>query len=65
LARNSVVVASADLSAGERRRIARIGAVLLLRPFSLVTLLSIVFDMVAPAHGPVGLVAKTRLNYGL
>src|SRR5881394_1983967 len=52
LIRRTVVTASAELGADDRRRIASIGAVLLLRPFSVVTLLSIVSDMMASSIGP-------------
>jgi DNA-binding response OmpR family regulator len=65
VARQTVVMASADLGGDERRRIASIGALLLLRPFSLVTLLSVVSDMMAPSPGPVGFKVQKRLSYGL
>ena len=47
LTRRTVVATTADLGSADRRRIARVGAVLLLKPFSLETLRSIVRDLTA------------------
>jgi len=45
LTRRTVVATTADLPPDDRRRIARIGAVLLMKPFSLETLRSVVLDL--------------------
>jgi len=47
LTRRTVVATAADLPPDDRRRIARIGAVLLLKPFSLETLRSVVLDLMS------------------
>lgn len=52
LTRRTVVATSAELAPDDRRRIARTGAVLLLKPFSLETLRSVVFDLTSRSGRP-------------
>jgi DNA-binding response OmpR family regulator len=52
LSRRTVVATSAKLTPDDRRRIARTGAVLLLKPFSLETLRSVVLDLTARSGPP-------------
>jgi DNA-binding response OmpR family regulator len=52
LTRRSVVATTAELTPDDRRRIARTGAVLLLKPFSLETLRSVVLDLTARSGRP-------------
>lgn len=47
LTRRTVVATNSDLRADVRRRIARIGAVMLLKPFSVETLRSVVLDLMS------------------
>lgn len=51
LTRNTVVATGADLSSGDRRRVANVGAVLLLQPFSLETLRSVFLELIE-SHRP-------------
>jgi DNA-binding response OmpR family regulator len=52
LTRKTVVATTGELTAADRRRIARMGAVLLLKPFSLETLRSVVLDLTARSGQP-------------
>jgi len=52
LTRKTVVATTGDLTADDRRRIARMGAVLLLKPFSLETLRSVVLDLTTRSGRP-------------
>ena len=52
LTRKTVVATTGDLTADDRRRIARVGAVLLLKPYSLETLRSVVLDLTTRSGRP-------------
>jgi DNA-binding response OmpR family regulator len=52
LTRKTIVATTGELTADDRRRIARMGAVLLLKPFSLETLRSVVLDLTARRNLP-------------